>query len=69
MKPISLTPRAARWLHGLIHTPGLGVRVDDLEAAAEAVTVIDAALAELPPERSPAATNGLEPSVARGAKR
>lgn len=67
MKPITLTPAAARWLHGLVHTPGLGVRVDDLVAADQAVSAIDAAVAELPPERPPASasTNGAE----RGAKR
>lgn len=63
-KPLILTPRAARWLHALVHTQGLGVQVDDLAAANEAVTAIDAYVKKLgpPPGVSPeppaAALNG-----------
>jgi hypothetical protein len=42
LKPLTLTPRAARWLQALVHTPGLGVQVHDLQAAAEAVAAVDA---------------------------
>ena len=68
MKPLTLTPAAARWLHQLVHTPGLGVRVEDLAAADQAVGAIDAAVAELPLERPPAPANGAE-APARGRTR
>jgi len=53
----SLSPKALRWLHKLIHTPGFGVLVGDLEDAAEAVRMIDRLIAQLdePPRRPSAA--------------
>lgn len=53
-RPLVLTNRAARWLHALCHTQGLGVQVPDLAAAAEAVAAIDAYVAKLPAPPTPA---------------
>lgn len=60
-----LTHRAARWLHALIHTPGLGVQVPDLQAAAEATAAIDRYVAKLPKPPEPAPPS----EAARGARR
>lgn len=52
-KPLVLTPRAARWLYLLVHTPGLGIGVDDRHAATEAIDAIEAHVKGLGPPPAP----------------
>jgi hypothetical protein len=54
MKPLVLTPRAARWLLDLMNTPGLGVQLKDTRAATEAADALNAYVAKLPPPDAPA---------------
>lgn len=71
-KPLVVTPRAARWLHALVHTPGIGISLADLDAAKEAVAAIDAYVAKLPmpPTLEKIVGNGkTPPDPDRGARR
>lgn len=53
-KPLILTPRAARWLHDLVHDPRLAVSLADARAATEAVDALDAHVKKLGPAPPPA---------------